>query len=214
MVKKKNPETDNTNEEKHTEATDNKVNTNNKASGETQTEEQLPAEEPVKEPSADEAPAEKATDKVIPEEKGIEEKLAEMQDKYLRLAAEFDNYRKRTLREKMDISKYAGEDMIRKILPIIDDFERALKSIDASPENKGMKDGIELIYNKLSDILKLEGLKEIDSLDRDFSVDLHDAVATVPVEDKNKKGKVIEVVSKGYYLKDKVLRHSRVVVGE
>ncbi len=210
MVKKKNPETDNTNEEKHTEATDNKVNTNKEAAG---AGEQLPAEEPGIEPSAEE-PAEKATDKVIPEEKGIEEKLAEMQDKYLRLAAEFDNYRKRTLREKMDISKYAGEDMIRKILPIIDDFERAMKSIDASPEGKGIKNGIELIYNKLSDILKLEGLKEIDSLDKDFSVDLHDAVATVPVEDESKKGKVIVVVSKGYYLKDKILRHSRVVVGE
>ncbi|MDP4222721.1 MAG: nucleotide exchange factor GrpE [Bacteroidota bacterium] len=214
MVKKKSPDAENTNEEKHTESTENKVNTNNEANEGGHREEQLAAEESVKEPSEAEAEAEKEPDKVIPAEKPAEEKLADMQDRYLRLAAEFDNYRKRTLKEKMEISKFAGEDLIRKILPVMDDFERALKSAEASPECKGMKDGIELIYNKLSDFLKLEGLKEIDSLSRDFNVDLHDAVATVPVEDEKRKGKIIEVILKGYYLKDKVLRHSRVVVGE
>jgi molecular chaperone GrpE len=214
MVKKKSPEAENTNEEKHTESTGNKINTNKEATEGDHLEEQLPAQEPVKEPSEAEVAAREEPDKVMPPEKSPEEKLADMQDRYLRLAAEFDNYRKRTLKEKMEISKYAGEDLIRKILPVMDDFERALKSAEALPECKGMKDGIELIYNKLSDSLKLEGLKEIDSLNREFSVDLHDAVATVPVEDESRKGKIIEVVSKGYYLKDKVLRHSKVVVGE
>jgi len=154
------------------------------------------------------------SDKVLPEVKAIEEKLAEMQDKYVRLAAEFDNYRKRTLREKMDLSKYAGENLLAAIIPLMDDFERALKHLDSFENCAALKDGINLIYGKFSDFLKQNGIKEIESMNSNFNVDLHEAVAKVPVEDDEKKGKVIDVVLKGYYLQDKVLRFSKVIVGE
>jgi molecular chaperone GrpE len=155
-----------------------------------------------------------ASDKKIADEKSFEEKLAEMQDKYLRLSAEFDNYRKRTLKEKMDISKYAGEELLKNILPVMDDFERAAKHIETTTESEAIKEGIDIIYNKLSEFLKQQGVKEIESLNCDFNVDLHDAVAKIPVDEDDKKGKIVEVVSKGYFLKDKILRHSKVVIGE
>ncbi len=153
-------------------------------------------------------------DKVVREVRAAEEKLAEMQDKYLRLSAEFDNYRKRTLREKMDLSKYAEENLLLKIIPIMDDFERALQHIDISADFDAMKSGIELIYSKFSEFLKQNGIKEIDAMNNNFNVDLHEAVAKVPVDDNDQKGKIVDVVLKGYYLHDKVLRFSKVVVGE
>jgi molecular chaperone GrpE len=155
-----------------------------------------------------------AADKVIPEVRAVEEKLAEMQDKYIRLSAEFDNYRKRTLREKMEISRYAGEDMLLKIIPIMDDFDRALTHMENSADESAIKAGIDLIYSKFSEFLKQNGIKEIPSLNSEFNVDLHEAVAKVPVDDYSLKGKVVDVVLKGYYLQDKVLRFSKVVVGE
>ena len=141
-------------------------------------------------------------------------KLAEMQDKYLRLSAEFDNYRKRTLREKIEITKHAGENILKSIVPVMDDFERALRSMEASGDCDAMKAGIELIYNKFNDFLKLHGIREIESLHAEFNVDLHEAVSKIPVDDENLKGKVVEVLQKGYYLHDKVMRFSKVVVGE
>lgn len=146
--------------------------------------------------------------------KVVEGKLAEMQDKYVRLSAEFDNYRKRTLREKMDLSKYAGEKLLVNILPIMDDFERALQHIDTSADHAAIKNGIDLIYGKLVEFLKQNSVTEIEAMNCNFNVDLHEAVAKVPVEQEDKKGKVVDVVLKGYYLQDKVLRFSKVVVGE
>jgi molecular chaperone GrpE len=148
------------------------------------------------------------------EVKAVEEKLAEMQDKYIRLSAEFDNYRKRTLREKMELSKYAGENLLLNILPIMDDFERAIKHMDPSTDYAALKNGIDLIYGKFSEFLKQNGVKKIESLNCNFSVDLHEAVAKVQVTEEDKKGKVIDELLKGYYLNDKVLRFSKVVVGE
>jgi molecular chaperone GrpE len=155
-----------------------------------------------------------ASDKLVPEVNITEEKLAEMQDKYIRLSAEFDNYRKRTLREKIDLSKYAGENLLLSFLPIMDDFERALKHMYSTTDCSELKDGIDIIYGKFSDFLKQNGIKEIESLNTNFNVDLHEAVAKVPVEEADKKGKVVDVVLKGYYLQDKVLRFSKVIVGE
>jgi molecular chaperone GrpE len=167
------------------------------------------------EPATDTMEANAGTaDKVIPEVRALEEKLAEMQDKYIRLSAEFDNYRKRTLREKMEISRYAGEDLLLKIIPIMDDFDRALMHMENSSDESAMKAGIDLIYSKFSEFLKQNGIKEIPSLSMEFNVDLHEAVAKVPVDDDSLKGKVVDVVLKGYYLQDKVLRFSKVVVGE
>jgi len=144
----------------------------------------------------------------------LTEKLAEMQDKYLRLSAEFDNYRKRTLREKMEITKTAGETLLVSILPVIDDFERALRSMDAVENCDSIKEGVLLIYNKLSDFLRQNGVKEVEALDRDFDADMHEAVTKIPAPVESAKGKVIDVIQKGYTLNEKVIRYPKVVVGE
>lgn len=170
----------------------------------------MPEPSPV-EPKPSEAGA---ADKTEQESRAFEEKLAEMQDRYLRLSAEFDNYRKRTLKEKMEISRLAGEELLKKLLPVMDDFERALKYMETSTDFKSIKEGIDLIYLKMTEFLKQQGIKEIESLNSDFNVDLHDAVAKVPVDEDDKKGKIVDVVLKGYTLQDKVIRHSKVVVGE
>ena len=148
------------------------------------------------------------------DEKTFKEKLAEMQDKYLRLSAEFDNYRKRTLREKMDLSKYAGENILLKIIPFMDDFERALKHMEDPTDCASLKDGINLIHSKFSEFLKQNGVKEIEAFNVPFNVDLHEAVAKIPIGEEEKKGLVVDVLTKGYYIQDKVLRFSKVVVGE
>lgn len=155
-----------------------------------------------------------ASDKDVKQDVSLEEKLAEMQDRYLRLSAEFDNYRKRTLREKMELTKNAGENILISIIPVMDDFERAMKLMETSSDCVAVKSGIDLIYSKFSDFLKQNGIKEIESLNKDFNVDLHEAITKVPVQDESMKGKVVEVVVKGYWLKDKVMRYSKVVVGE
>jgi molecular chaperone GrpE len=143
-----------------------------------------------------------------------EELVNEWKDKYLRLAAEFDNYRKRTLNEKIELSKYANEDILKNILPIIDDFERGLKNIEQAKDIEAIKEGINLIYNKFKDFLTQKGMKEIDALNCDFNTDFHDAVTTIPVQDQDKSGKIIDVIQKGYILNEKVVRHSKVVIGE
>ena len=152
--------------------------------------------------------------KPVTEEKTQEEKLAEMQDKYLRVSAEFDNYRRRTLREKMELSKYAGESILLNILPIMDDFERALSHMESATDCNAIKDGIDLIYGKFIEFLKQNGIKEIESLNSDFNVDIHHAVGKVKVQEEENKGKIVEIVQKGYYLQDKVIRHAKVVIGE
>jgi molecular chaperone GrpE len=171
--------------------------------------------------TADEKDAEKSdgakeeiSDKKEEHIPSAEEKLAEMQDKYLRLSAEFDNYRKRTLKEKIEFTKTAGESILVNILPVMDDFDRAVKIIENAPDSKAMKEGIDLIYNKLRDFLKQNGIKEIESDNREFDTDLHEAVTSIPAPEKKMKGKVVDTIQKGYYLHDKVIRFSKVVIGE
>jgi len=214
MVKKKNIDTETDKENKVFESTDNKettYQTEQEDGGETiLTSDRESAEKATAEKSA----SGEVTDKAVDKNRIFEEKLAEMQDKYIRLSAEFDNYRKRTLREKMEISKYASEDILLKILPLMDDFERALKHMDSSNDPGAVKEGINLIYTKFGEFMKQQGVKEIESLNRSFDVDLHDAVAKVPVEETGMKGRIVDVVLKGYLLQDKVIRHSKVVIGE
>ncbi|MCB8994517.1 MAG: nucleotide exchange factor GrpE [Bacteroidales bacterium] len=143
-----------------------------------------------------------------------ENKLKESQDKYLRLSAEFDNYRKRTLREKSELLKSGGEDTIIKVLPVLDDFERAMLAMQTSKDIEAVKDGIVLIYNKLKETLTQQGIKEIEALNLDFNTDLHEAITKIPAPNKELQGKVVDVVQKGYYLNDKVLRFAKVVIGE
>jgi molecular chaperone GrpE len=214
MVNKKTHKKEEPGKETHNETTDNKGNNVSQESAE---EKSLNNQDVIdKIPQEGEAPAKEvsSSDKVVAAEKTMEEKLAEMQDKYIRLSAEFDNYRKRTLREKIELSKYASENLLLKILPVMDDFERALSHMESASDCAAMKDGIDLIYVKFTEFLKLNGIREIESLNCTFNVDLHDAVAKIPVGEEEKKGRIVEVIQKGYYLQDKVIRHSKVVVGE
>jgi molecular chaperone GrpE len=155
-----------------------------------------------------------ASDKDVKQGISVEEKLADMQDRYLRLSAEFDNYRKRTLREKIELTKNAGENILMSVIPVLDDFERAMKLMETSSDCVSMKSGIDLIYNKFNEFLKQNGIKEIEALNTFFNVDLHEAITKIPVQDESMKGKVVDVVEKGYWLNDKVMRFSKVVVGE
>ncbi len=144
-----------------------------------------------------------------------EEKYNEVNNKYLRLYSEFDNFRKRTQKEKLDLYKTAGEDVITAIIPIIDDFERALKAMEDSSDIKAAIDGVKLIYNKMLNILKQKGLEEIKSaVGKDFDMEYHEAITQIPAPSKKQKGKIIDEVEKGYLLNGKVIRFTKVVIGQ
>ena len=144
----------------------------------------------------------------------LNKKLEELNDKYLRLAAEYDNYRKRTLKEKMELTKSAGESLILALLPVIDDFDRALAHLDEAKDMEAMKKGILLIYSKFKEFLSQQGVKEIEATNKDFDIDHHEAITKIPAPEEDMKGKVIDTVEKGYMLNDKVIRFAKVVVGE
>lgn len=154
------------------------------------------------------------TQQLTAEEEAIA-KYNEINDKYLRLYSDFENFRKRTQKEKIDLYKTAGEDIISAILPVIDDFERAQKAMEGSNDIKGLKDGIKLIHNKLTSILKQKGLEEIKSaVNKDFDIEFHEAITQIPAQNKKQIGKVIDEVEKGYELNGKVIRFTKVVVGK
>ncbi len=150
-----------------------------------------------------------AKDALIAEQKT---KIEELNDKYLRLYAEFDNYRKRTSKERIELSKTASAEIISSMLPVLDDYERAINAIPDEESTKAIKEGIILIYNKYKAILTKNGLEEIKSMDEVFNTDLHEAIANVPAEKEKHKGKIVDVVEKGYYLNGTVLRFAKVVV--
>jgi molecular chaperone GrpE len=143
-----------------------------------------------------------------------ENEIEELKDKHIRLQAEFDNYRKRTLKERMELLKTASESVLMSILPVIDDFDRAIQTLHLIEEDSHVKDGINLIYNKFQDFLKQNGVKEIEAKGQDFNTDLHEAITKIPAPTEELKGKNVDVVQKGYYLNDKVIRFSKVVIGE
>ena len=140
--------------------------------------------------------------------------LKEMTDKYLRLSAEFDNYRKRTLRERMELTKTAAESVMLGILPVVDDFERAMQSIEQGLDFEATKEGILLIYNKFNEFTKQNGISEIVAVGQIFDTDLHEALTKIPAPSDEMKGKIVDVIQKGYYLNEKVIRFAKVVVGE
>ena len=146
--------------------------------------------------------------------KKLEKELQEEKDKYLRLSADFDNYRKRTLKEKMDLARLAGEEIFMNILPVMDNLERALKSIEDAKDLEAVKEGMQLIYGKFAEYLSQQGLKEIDAIHQEFNTDVHEAVTKIPAPEKKLKGKIVDVVEKGYFLNEKVIRYSKVVIGE
>lgn len=144
----------------------------------------------------------------------FDKKLEELTDRHLRLQAEFDNFKKRTLREKADLIKSGGENVLIGILPVIDDFERAIELLKAVPEDDPGKQGTLLIYSKFIEFLKQNNVKTIDALNQDFDVDFHEALTKAPAPEEKLKGKVIDVIQKGYLLNEKVIRYAKVVVGE
>ena len=140
--------------------------------------------------------------------------IEEQKDKYLRLSAEFDNYRKRTMKETAELILNGGEKSISSILPVIDDFERAIKTMETAKDVKAVKEGVELIYNKFMATLAQNGVKVIETKDQPLDTDYHEAIAVIPAPSEEQKGKILDCVQTGYTLNDKVIRHAKVVVGE
>jgi len=161
------------------------------------------------------ATAEKEVEKeeeLTPEEK-LKAELAELNDKYLRLYSEFDNMRRRSAKERIELTQTAGKDVLLALLPVIDDFERALKSLEGD-ENKTSREGIELIHSKFLNILTQKGLTPMDAMGKNFDPDIHEAITKTPAPSKNQKGKVVDEIEKGNTLHSKVIRFAKVVVGE
>jgi len=155
-----------------------------------------------------------AADQIEDELEVMSQKYAELNDKNLRLMAEFDNYRKRTLKERMDLLKTAGEKVLVDMLPLVDDFERGLKVMETSEDVQAVKDGVELIYTKFISFLLQNGVKPIPTENQVFDTQFHEAITTFPAPSEELKGKIIDCVAKGYTMNDKVIRYSKVVVGE
>jgi molecular chaperone GrpE len=140
--------------------------------------------------------------------------LADQKDKYLRLMAEFENFKRRTAKERVDLIQTAGKDVIVSLLDVMDDCDRAEKQLNGSDDIAVQKEGIQLVFNKIRTTLHAKGLKAMESIDQAFNVELHEAITEVPVPEAAKKGKVIDEVTKGYYLNDKIIRFAKVVVGK
>lgn len=185
----------NQNQEVETEVVDAEVNTANETQ---QSEQEQAASDNVSEQTS--VDADNVSD------------MTDWRDKYMRLSAEFDNYRKRTLREKMDLIATGGEDVIKSLLPVLDDMDRALAAVSTATDIDAIRMGVELIALKLRDTMKSRGVNEIEALGAELDTDFHEAVARFPKEGES--GKIIDVVQKGYKFKDKVIRHAKVVVGE
>lgn len=164
---------------------------------------------------------ESGSDDAAEKEPTIEEELAQAQEEILKLKdqnlrqlAEFDNYRKRTMKEKTELILNGGEKVIAALLPVLDDLERAQANLDKNQNFETLKEGVTLITKKLQDILAKQGLKRIETEEQSFDVDFHEAIAMVPVADEKQKGKVIDCVATGYMLNEKVIRHAKVAVGQ
>lgn len=143
----------------------------------------------------------------------LEDKLTEVNDKYLRLYSDFENFRKRTAREKIDLITSGNAALLLKVLPVVDDFERAIESNSSIEDSKKLKEGFQLIFNKMKNILDTEGVKEMKSNGEAFDVEFHEAITRIPAPEKSLIGKVVDTTEKGYYLNDNVLRYAKVVVG-
>lgn len=176
-----------------------------------ETEEQVEeAEETVEEPQV----IEEDTTSKLSEKERLEKELGEMKDKYLRIFAEFDNYRKRTIKERQDIIKLASRDALSALLPAVNDFERAIKVAQSEQSEEKLPEGIVLVYNKLFKALEQQGIKQMETDGQDFDPELHEALTRIPAPTEELKGKIIDTIEKGYYLNDKIIRHAKVVVGQ
>ena len=152
-------------------------------------------------------------DKTEDDETDLKDQMDSLNDKYLRLYSDFDNYRRRSLKEILDIRKNAAEDVVVKLLPVLDDFERAITAFDATENSEGLKNGIILIYNKLMTILSGTGLEQMKTVGEPFNTDFHEAITSIGVPNEEMKNKVVDEIEKGYLLNGKVIRFAKVVVG-
>ena len=196
------------------------MNPKEKETNEEELKNQTPQKEETEETTEKEAPQEEKETPLSEEEKLAQElekaneQIEEQKDKYLRLSAEFDNYRKRTMKEKAELILNGGEKSISSILPVIDDFERAIKTMETAKDVKAVKEGVELIYNKFMAVMAQNGVKVIETKDQPLDTDYHEAIAVIPAPSEEQKGKILDCVQTGYTLNDKVIRHAKVVVGE
>jgi len=158
----------------------------------------------------DEAPAEQ----VEQELDNVQKQISELKDKYLRLFAEFENYKRRTVKERLDTMKTAAQDTMAALLPVLDDFDRAKKTAENNDKPEEFSEGIQLVYNKLHNVLRQKGLKPMETDGKEFDPELHDAMTEVPAPSEDMKGKIVDTIEKGYWLNDKIIRHAKVVVGK
>jgi molecular chaperone GrpE len=173
-------------------------------------------QENLQENGQEQAPTENTeatTAEVVSAEDKLKEELAQANDKYLRLYAEFDNFRRRTTKERTEARETEGKELLVALLPVLDDFERAQRSMENAVDVAPVKEGVTLIQNKLKNILSQKGLKEMTSIGEPFDADLHEAITNIPAPTDDLKGKVIDEMEKGYYLKDRVIRFAKVIVG-
>lgn len=166
------------------------------------------------EPQEEEAAPLTEEERLAQELEKANEQIEEQKDKYLRLSAEFDNYRKRTMKEKAELILNGSEKSIGSILPVVDDFERALKNMETATDVAAVREGVELIYNKFMSVLGKNGIKVIETKEQPLDTDYHEAIAVIPAPEEALKGKILDCVQTGYILNDKVIRHAKVVVGE
>ena len=187
----------------------------NKEPAEETVEKEVVAEEPQPEPHEKKKKSEKGdkTRHRDEELKALQARMDEVSDKYVRLAAEFDNYRRRTAKERLELISTAGEDVIKGMLPVLDDCERALQVLRESGSDKAAIEGTELIFNKLMTYLKGRGLSVIEAVGKELDTDYHEAVAQFPVQESDKKNRIVDVIQQGYMLNHKVIRFAKVVVG-
>ncbi|RYG46779.1 MAG: nucleotide exchange factor GrpE [Chitinophagaceae bacterium] len=144
----------------------------------------------------------------------LKEELQESKDKYLRLAAEFDNFKRRSAKERVELVQTAGRDLITDLLEVVDDIERAEKQFDSTEDLNHVKDGLTLVFNKFRNKLQSKGLKPMEAIGKDFNADLHEAITEIPAPSEELKGKIVDEITKGYYLNEKIIRHAKVVVGK
>jgi molecular chaperone GrpE len=160
----------------------------------------------------DKAPQE-TKDTALSEEEKLKAEVAEWQNKHLRLYAEFDNFKRRTSKERLELLQIAGKDVIVDLLPVLDDFERAQKSMETATDIEAVKEGVKLVHHKLKNTLANKGLKEMEAKGKEFNPDVHEGITNIPAPSIDLKGKVIDELEKGYYLNDKVIRFAKVIIG-
>ncbi len=179
-------------------------------------ENQTATEEPQEEGSKKKKSAKKAskTDQLEQKLEETEAQLSEVKDKYIRLLAEFENFKRRNMKERLELMSTAAQDTMSVILPVLDDFDRAKKNAESDNSNESFSEGVTLVYNKIYSALSQKGLKPMDSNGVDFDPEYHEAITEIPAPTEEMKGKVIDTIEKGYFLKDKIIRYAKVVVGK